>query len=85
MATQQWLSLEFLTPWSLSSQVTATRTKRGAWKKSAVDIMAMLKAMKDGEGVCLAAEFLALPDRSEYPGAACCLPCPVCPGNPTIV
>ena len=71
MATHQWLSLEFLTPWSLSSQVAATSTKRGAWKKSAVDIMAMLKAMKDGEGVCLAAEFLALPDRSEYPGAAC--------------
>ena len=47
---------------------------RGVWKKSAVDIMAMLKAMKDGEGVCLAAEFFALPDRSEYPGAACCLP-----------
>jgi hypothetical protein len=33
----------------------------------------MLKAVKDGEGVFLAAEFLALPDRSEYPGAACCL------------
>jgi hypothetical protein len=46
---------------------------RGVWKKSAVDIMAMLKAVKDGEGVFLAAEFLALPDRSEYPGAACCL------------
>ena len=47
---------------------------RGVWKKSAVDIMDMLKVVKDGEGVCLAAEFLALPDRSEYPGDAYCLP-----------
>ena len=71
-------------PGESSSGLLKTRG-RGVWKKSAVDIMAMLKAMKDGEGVCLAAEFLALPDRSEYPGAACCLPCPVCPGNPAIV
>ena len=56
-------------PGESSSGLLKTRG-RGVWKKSACDIMAMLKAVKDGEGVCLAAEFLTLPGRSKYPGGA---------------
>ena len=42
----------------------------GSTYQAAIDIMAMLKAMQDDEGVFLAAEFLALPDRTLHPGDA---------------